>query len=246
MTIDWWTLGLQTVNVLVLVWILARFLFKPVAKIIAERQQAARAALDAAERARAEAEADRKAAQAERERIARTRAELLGQAQAAAEAEKRRLLAEAQEAADKARAETREALARMHDESARALTDEAGALAADIATRLLGRLPDSARIAGFIDGLAQAVTELPATTRDGIGTGGPVPLRAPRALTGDERARLEARLAEALGRKVMLAVEADPALIAGLELDAPHAIVRNHFRADLDRIKAEVLAHDRP
>ena len=37
---------------------------------------------------------------------------------------------------------------------------------------------------------------------------------------------------------------ADPALIAGLELDAPHAIVRNHFRADLDRIKAEVLAHD--
>ena len=94
------------------------------------------------------------------------------------------------------------------------------------------------------DGLAQAVTELPATTRDGIGTGGPVPLRAPRALTGDERARLEARLAEALGRKVALAVETDPALIAGLELDAPHAIVRNHFRADLDRIKAEVLAHD--
>lgn len=42
MTIDWWTLGLQTVNVLVLVWILARFLFRPVARIIADRQAAAR------------------------------------------------------------------------------------------------------------------------------------------------------------------------------------------------------------
>jgi F-type H+-transporting ATPase subunit b len=57
MTIDWWTLGLQTVNVLVLVWILARFLFKPVAKIIAERQEAAQDALDEAEAARAEAQA---------------------------------------------------------------------------------------------------------------------------------------------------------------------------------------------
>ena len=32
--------------------------------------------------------------------------------------------------------------------------------------------------------------------------------------------------------------------VSTFELDAPHAIVRNHFRADLDRIKAEVLAHD--
>ena len=41
MKIDWWTLGLQAVNVLILVWLLSRFLFKPVAAIIAERQQAA-------------------------------------------------------------------------------------------------------------------------------------------------------------------------------------------------------------
>lgn len=244
MTIDWWTLGLQTVNVLVLVWILARFLFKPVAKIIAERQAAAREALDAAEQARAEAETAKNAAAAERDRIAATRADLLAKAQDAAETEKRKLLAAARAAAETARAETREDLARMRAAQAGALTDAAGALAADIALRLLDRLPDTARVAGFIDGLAEAVTALPATTRDGIGADAPVPIRAPRPLTGDERARLETRLTEALGRKVTLRIETDPDLIAGLELDAPHAIVRNHFRADLDRIKAEVLAHD--
>ena len=38
MHIDWSTLALQTINVLILVWILARFLFRPVREIIAKRQ----------------------------------------------------------------------------------------------------------------------------------------------------------------------------------------------------------------
>jgi F-type H+-transporting ATPase subunit b len=41
MKIDWWTLGLQTINILVLVWILSRFLFRPVSDMIAARQAAA-------------------------------------------------------------------------------------------------------------------------------------------------------------------------------------------------------------
>ena len=52
MRIDWSTLALQTVNVLVLVWLLARFLFRPVMAIIAERRIAAEKLLaDAAQRA---------------------------------------------------------------------------------------------------------------------------------------------------------------------------------------------------
>ncbi|MDU1693666.1 MAG: ATPase, partial [Bradyrhizobium sp.] len=33
MTIDWWTVGLQAVNVTILVWLLARFFWRPVAGI---------------------------------------------------------------------------------------------------------------------------------------------------------------------------------------------------------------------
>ena len=55
MRIDWWTLGFQTVNVLVLVWLLSRFLFKPVAQIIADRQQQAAALMRDATNARASA-----------------------------------------------------------------------------------------------------------------------------------------------------------------------------------------------
>ena len=38
MRIDLWTLGLQAINALVLIWLLARFLFRPIAAIIAERK----------------------------------------------------------------------------------------------------------------------------------------------------------------------------------------------------------------
>ena len=41
MRIDWWTLALQTVNVLILIWILSRFLFRPIMAIIEERRAAA-------------------------------------------------------------------------------------------------------------------------------------------------------------------------------------------------------------
>ena len=35
----------------------------------------------------------------------------------------------------------------------------------------------------------------------------------------------------------------DPALIAGIELEAAHAVVRNSFRADLIRLKSELVDH---
>lgn len=57
MHIDWSTLALQTVNVLVLVWLLARYLFRPVMAIIAERRVAAEKLLADAATTRAQAEA---------------------------------------------------------------------------------------------------------------------------------------------------------------------------------------------
>ena len=58
MHIDWWTLALQTVNVLVLIWLLARFFFRPVMDIVVKRQEKAKKLLADAARARQQA-ADR-------------------------------------------------------------------------------------------------------------------------------------------------------------------------------------------
>jgi F-type H+-transporting ATPase subunit b len=46
------------------------------------------------------------------------------------------------------------------------------------------------------------------------------------------------------GRPVNFTVRVDPELIAGLELETPHVVVRNSFREDLKRIVEELTRHD--
>src|SRR5476651_1970348 len=100
MTIDWWTLGIQTVNVLILVWLLGRFFWRPVAAMIEQRRAAAQAILGEAEATRGRATA----ALAEIERIragfAQEREAILTAAHEAAErAREARLEETAKEAA---------------------------------------------------------------------------------------------------------------------------------------------------
>src|SRR5271154_4826322 len=89
MTIDWWTLGIQTVNVVVLVWLLGRFFWRPVAAMIEQRRATA-------QRIVAEADAKRGEATAALAEIAQTRAGFAKEREA--------ILAQAHEVAEKARA----------------------------------------------------------------------------------------------------------------------------------------------
>lgn len=241
MRIDWWTLGLQTVNVLVLLWILSRFLFRPVAAIVAARQAEAARLLDAAKAAKAAAETQRDAAAAEVARLAAGRGEALRLGQQEAEAHKAALLAAARAEAERVRAAAATEIADARTRETAAAGTRASVLAVEIAAKLLERLPDGARVTGFIDGLAAGLAKVPEASRTGLGRpDAPMRLKAARALTPEETASCQASLARALGHEVTFTVEVDPGLIAGLEIEAPHAVVRNSFRADLARITAEL------
>jgi len=241
MRIDWWTLGLQAVNLLVLVWILHRFLFRPITAMIAARQKAVAGLLDDAAARKAGAEAERAKAEAEVAATAAARREILEAAAAEAAQHTEALLAEAKIAADERRAANDAALAAARESATAEMHRQAGRLAVDIAARLLDRLPAEARIAGFVDGLAAAIADLPEATRNGIAMdGAPVAVKAPRALTVAETEACAVAFARSLGRPVELAVTVDPGLVAGLEIETPHAVVRNSLRADLNRIAAEL------
>ena len=59
MEINWFTVIAQIVNFLILVWLLKRFLYKPVLKAIDDREQKVAAKLKDAEIKNAEAEKDK-------------------------------------------------------------------------------------------------------------------------------------------------------------------------------------------
>ena len=245
MQIDWWTLGLQTVNALVLIWLLAHFLFRPVVDAIATRQRAAGQLLADAQAAKAAAQREREKATAETAQLAEHRSEALKAAEAEAATVKSALLATARAEADKLRAAAKTEIEAERRTEALAAEDRAGRLAVDIATKLLDRLPQEARVAAFIDGIATGLAKLPEGTRASIGADGTsIRLTAARAATPQEVEACRKAIAGVLGHPVLVEVTVEPTLIAGLELEAPHAVVRNSFRADLVRLKSELVHHD--
>src|SRR5271156_4694144 len=88
MTIDWWTLGIQSVNIVILIWLLGHFFWRPVAAMIEQRRAATREAI-------AQVEVQRTQASAALADIERTRAGFAGEREA--------LLAAARQAAEQER-----------------------------------------------------------------------------------------------------------------------------------------------
>jgi F-type H+-transporting ATPase subunit b len=245
MRIDWSTLLLQTINALVLIWLLARFLFRPVAGIIAERQKAAQALIADADAAKHAAVLERDAAVHETQRLVAARADATKTIAAEAENEKAALLATAHADADRLRATATAETEAARAEQGKLVAARATQLAIDIATKLLDRLPESARVSGFIGGLVDGIAQLPAQVRTELGANGvALSLCAPRTLSQQEQESCRAALTTCLNRPVSLQIEVDPSLIAGLELTAVHAVVRNSFKADLVQISAALLSGD--
>jgi len=140
MRFDWSTLVLQTVNVLVLLWLLRRFLFRPVTDIITARKNAAEQMLAQAAAARQDAEAKAEATAHLKKQPAAESDDILAVAHAAAEAERVRLLALAKEQAAAAGDAAHAALEREREQIRREVEHQSRDLAVTIALRLLGRV----------------------------------------------------------------------------------------------------------
>jgi F-type H+-transporting ATPase subunit b len=241
MQFDWWTFAFQLVNIAVLLWLLGRFLFRPVARIIAERKAETDRVLTEAEDAKQAARDAEEAAQAERDRVAAERVELLEKAREEAETQKKDLLAKAQKEArglvSKAKEEARQA---MEEERAEEL-GRAAKLSIVIAGRLIDGMPGDARIDGYPERLVEALDAIDQNEKAAIlADGGDLHLVAPRKLTKAEQAAVNKAIAPALPDAGPLPVEVDESLIAGLELKSRHGVVRNSLAADLARM-AEAL-----
>ena len=110
MLINWFTVVAQAINFLILVWLLKRFLYKPILHAIDEREKGIATQLAEAEAKKAEAQKERDDFQHKNEAFDQERAALLKKATDEANAERQRLLDEARKDADALRAKRQDAL----------------------------------------------------------------------------------------------------------------------------------------
>src|SRR5271169_5229977 len=100
MLIDWFTVVAQAVNFLVLVWLLKRFLYKPVLAAIDAREKKIAAELEDAADSKAQTQVERDEFQRRNEAFDKQRDELLRKATEEANAERQRLLGAARTESD--------------------------------------------------------------------------------------------------------------------------------------------------
>jgi F-type H+-transporting ATPase subunit b len=248
MRIDWWTLALQTINVLVLIWILSRFFFRPVMDIVAKRQQEANKLLaDAASTGEQAAEARAAAAKASAD-VAGERERMFAEARDAAEIEKHNLLAQSVEEIAKLREEAEAIIARERSAAEAAVVEHASTLAVDIAQRLLARIRRKDLSTIFIEEVCGELRALSSEARASLASAAtadhPIEIVSAAPLPDQEAQQIRAVLREAFGRELPVAFRSDPAVINGIELIGWNVIIRNSWRADLDRIRLE-LGRDR-
>ncbi|TFG82893.1 MAG: F0F1 ATP synthase subunit B, partial [Chromatiales bacterium] len=112
MLIDWFTVLAQVVNFLILVWLLKRFLYRPILDAIDAREKRIARELAQADAKKAEAQKERDEFQHKNEAFEQQRAALFGKATDEAKAERQRLLDDARQAADTLAARREEALRR--------------------------------------------------------------------------------------------------------------------------------------
>ena len=246
MIIDWWTLGFQTVNVVVLVWLLQRFFWKPVSEMIAGRRSATLRSQDDTNAKRAQAVTALADIALTRAGFGKERDDILAAAHDDAEKARATRLAEAEKKAVSLRTAATTAAAEEKDASEKAWNGRASDLSVAIAGKLAGRLQGKDVHASFLEWLVEAIRALPDMAKQAVAAN-EAALEAVSAtpIAPAEQEHCRARMAEAFGGQPRISFKVDPALIAGLELHGPHFVVGNSWRADLTRIRADLTHDDR-
>lgn len=245
MQIDWSTLALQTINVVILIWLLQRFLFRPVAAIIAKREQRATSLLEQAEAARIQAESELGEAKHMRDEVESHHDKALESANADAADYKKALFEKARHQADEIVERAKVSIERQRQQEKSNTETYAAELALDIAEKLMQRLPDESRVAGFVDGLTESLEKLSTPERELLlSKDHRLRLISARELTRKEDSEVKSAIHRVLEMDVEIDSVVDTSLIAGLELEGPHCEVRNSFRADIAHIKEKLIRDD--
>jgi F-type H+-transporting ATPase subunit b len=223
MLVDWFTVGAQLLNFLVLVWLLRRFLYQPILDAIDAREARVAAELADAEAKMAEAKSERDAFARRNEAFDQQHAERLSQAKEAVKAEHKRLMDEARQAAEDLRAQRQGALEReqqaLHDEITRLTRTEVFS----IARKTLEDLAETSLEERMGEVFTRRLREMDADTKEGLATAlktasEPALVRSTFEMPEAQRAAIQNALNETFSAEVRVRFEAAPDLVSGIEL----------------------------
>lgn len=251
MPVSGWTIALQAINFLILVWLLNRFLYKPVARMIAGRQQQIEDAFGRAAAREQAAEQEQGKYQALIAGIDVERQRVIADAKNEAEDEGRNLIERARAQAKDIRAATQRDLEKERNALTAAAGDWAVDTAVTLSAQLLSAVAPEAPIEVFFERIVTDVRALAGERREdlraSLAEGGEILVLTSRPLAEADQRRWQERLRGELEVGVRACFETDPSLVAGVEMRFPHIVIAHSWRDALktarDRMNDRARSH---
>ncbi|TWU20933.1 ATP synthase subunit b, sodium ion specific [Novipirellula galeiformis] len=245
MLVDWFTVAAQTVNFLILVWLLKRFLYKPILDAIDKREQRIADELADADAKKREAKQERDEFTKKNEAFDQHRNELLTKATEDVKAQRQRMLDEARSDTDALRTKRQESLKReltsLQAEINRRTQAEVFAIArhalSDLADAdLEGRICDVflARLESLDDGVKHKVAEIQVSHSD------PAIVRSALELTAQQHDAIQRKLNEVFSTEMPVRFDTDAELASGIELTIGGQRIAWSIRDYLDTLQKRV------
>lgn len=223
MLFDWFTVVAQLVNFLVLVWLMKRFLYKPILDAVDAREQLIAKKLAEADTQRSKAENERETLRRKNQTFDEQRDELLRRATEEAKTERRRLLDEARQAAEALRAQRQEALKREQQRLSDEITRRTGEEVFAIARKTLADLAGETLEARMSEVFGRRLQGLDIEAREALATAmktssGPALVRSAFALSAEQRAAIRHAIDDTFAVEVQVRFETTPDVVGGIEL----------------------------
>jgi F-type H+-transporting ATPase subunit b len=225
MLIDWFTVAAQALNFLVLVWLLKRFLYKPILGAIDAREKRIAAELADADAKKTEAQKERAEFQHKNEQFDQQRAALLSRATDEAKAERQRLLDEARRAADALSAKRSATLRNDALHLSQAISRRTQEEVFAIARKALADLATTSLEEQMSEVFTRRLRAMDAKTKASLAetlkaASEPTVVRSAFDLAAEQQAAIQNALNETFSAEINVRFEIAPDLVSGIELTA--------------------------
>lgn len=223
MLIDWFTIFAQALNFLILVWLMKRFLYKPILHAIDAREKRISAELADADTKKADAKKESDEFKRKNEEFDRDRAALFSKVTAEAQAEHERLFDEARKAATALSLKRHETLRNeehtLHQAISRRVQQEVFAIARKALTDLSGTSLEERMSDVFIRRLQEMSNEVKGSIVEAQKKSyDPVLVRSAFDMPAEQRTRIQNALNKLFSTETQVRFEITPDLISGIEL----------------------------
>ncbi|WP_296643378.1 F0F1 ATP synthase subunit delta [Roseinatronobacter sp.] len=247
MQIDWLTVAAQIINFLILIWLLQRFLYRPITNAMAQREARIEARLSDAKSQRKDAEEEAKKLRQKRKELEESEQDMLEEARTQADELKQRLEQEARDAIEQKRKNWQETL---EDERADFMQDmqrKAGHRVLDIAGRLMAEFTSGAMDDQVAQGFVAKLTDLDAETckkmtRAASNADSPALVESATKLDTAARQKITRTLHEEFETDVEVEYREDAEMLLGVRLSIGEQTVEWSAIRHLKRLNRELDA----